>query len=208
MERNLERTVKPIRIEIPLKEDIWNKRVSISSRFHGVNLGCGTEQRRERIATEPRQSRNPRRDRKIRIVGSSRLVKHSAHASRGRGPIPARSSVKIARSITNQLDEDEGRREKREGRKAGREKERADARDPKEQGRWISLVSSPAFRIPDRKLTRINACPLCRWQVVYGMANGCCWRRFYTSPEDSFDCFFGVNRGDCLFWSRVAEVWL
>lgn len=91
-----------------------NKRVSISSRFHGVNLGCGTEQRRERIATESRQSWNPRRDRKIRIVGSSRLMKHSAHASRGRGPIPARSSVKIARSITNQPGEDEGRKAERE----------------------------------------------------------------------------------------------
>lgn len=91
-----------------------NKRVSISSRFHGVNLGCGTEQRCERIATEPRQSWNPRRDRKIRIVGSSRLMKHSAHASRGRGPIPARSSVKIARSITNQPGEDEGRKAERE----------------------------------------------------------------------------------------------
>ena len=132
-----------------------NKRVSISSRFHGVNLGCGTEQRRERIATELRQSWNPRRDRKIRIVGSSRLVKHSAHASTGRGPIPARSSVKIARSITNQPDQ-----ERKKSRK--KEKEKADARDPKEQGRWISLVSSPALRIPDRKLTRINACPLCR----------------------------------------------
>lgn len=135
---------KLTRVSIPFdsreeETNIRNNRVSVFSRSDGVNLGCGAEQSHERNAIESRQRRNPRGGCKIRIVALSRIMKRSTRyvtlsereRERDQGPIPARSSVQIARSITN---EDE-RREPRE--------EHNLACDSKEQRRWISLVATP-----------------------------------------------------------------
>lgn len=70
----------------------------------------GGEQSCEGTAIDSRQSWNPRGGHKIRIVGPSRLMKHSTSCGTvpERRPIPARSSVKIARSITKRTNRPRG----------------------------------------------------------------------------------------------------
>lgn len=159
---------KLTRISIPLREEetnIRNKHVSVFSRSDGVNLSCGAEQSHERNAIEFRQSRNPRGGCKIRIVALSRIMKHSTRyvtlsereikdpfqlvrAFRSPAQLPTRTNV------------------------GNQERNIASLVTPKSKDVGY-LLSPPLFRTADRKLTRINACPLRRWEMLRGRANGC-----------------------------------
>lgn len=112
--------------------------------FHARQRGCLNlrceEQSRERTAIDPRQSWNPRTGHKIRIVGPSRLIKHSTScgAIPERWPIPVRSSVKIACSITKRTNQAE--MTQREARAKTR-RPFAMFTDPKGQGHRISMLA-------------------------------------------------------------------
>lgn len=150
---------------IERETNIRNKHVSVFSRSDGVNLSCGAEQSHERNAIESRQSRNPRGGCKIRIVALSRIMKHSTRyvtlsereikdpfqlvrAFGSPAQLPTRTNV------------------------GNQEKSIALLVTPKSKDVGY-LLSPPLFRTAGRKLTRINACPLCRWEMLRGRANGC-----------------------------------